>query len=724
MDKLTDYLTRWRLLAAAPLALLLYAGGGLVERGAVILVFLAASAGAVSPKHRETLGAIAAGLVVAAALSLAAHLLLDDFTYRYVWLYSAPGVAWHLKLANLWGGDQGTLLFLTALASLAALRLIRRAGWAGPGGLVLTALFALGATVWSPFIATAPVDLARLTSQGMNAHLLSPWMAFHPPLIFAAFIVFLAPGGAALEALGRGAGDWRLVAPTFMRAGWLILSAGLASGMWWAYEDLTFGQIWHWDPVQTSVFAVWALATAQLHCLRRYRPGGTFSTIHPLLALATGVAALVSMAVTRNTVLASSHRYVGDSSLILFVTAAVLLALAAVAALIASRRISRRHGASDESALLIRIAITGLCLAAVVASGYLAQAFFGAYFGLERPEALKPFFETLSRWSPPAELAELRRAFDQWDVDGYAVNRWLAPLVILLGLTGGHNFMPFRRHWRWLATVGVAGLALLAAFWWMPLETAFTGAGMTSSQTTAIFGWLDAAMVAGLYLAAAALLWVGFALRRHSGRQLARRYFLPVAMIHAGVVLAVISGATATVFDSYAQKMIEYPRDLGKPLLFPGGYSVTISIEEDGYTDAGAFQSVARVGWGLERDGEVVERREGHAIFRDDRPPVRGEQGPIRLMCEILDYRYARYVTDNSRIMHPFIHRGLWRDVQVWFPAVDYRAGLEGAPDPRPTRVPVVLKIYPMMTWLWAGLALALAGAAIIVWRGHRQSNS
>ena len=99
------------------------------------------------------------------------------------------------------------------------------------------------------------------------------------------------------------------------RLGWLILSLGLASGMRWAYEDFTFGQIWHGDPVQTSVFMVWALATAHLHALRRYRPDGSFALTHPLLGLMTGTAALLSMAVTRSPVLASSHRYVGETSL-------------------------------------------------------------------------------------------------------------------------------------------------------------------------------------------------------------------------------------------------------------------------------------------------------------------------------------------------------------------------------------------------------------------------
>ena len=122
----------------------------------------------------------------------------------------------------------------------------------------------------------------------MNAHLLSPWMALHPPLLFAAYVLVLAPFGGALQALARGEGAWPRRYGTWLRAAWLILSSGLFAGMWWAYEDFSFGQFWHWDPVQTSVFVVWALITAQLHGLGRYHPRGRFALLLPGLAALNG----------------------------------------------------------------------------------------------------------------------------------------------------------------------------------------------------------------------------------------------------------------------------------------------------------------------------------------------------------------------------------------------------------------------------------------------------
>ena len=91
------------------------------------------------------------------------------------------------------------------------------------------------------------------------------------------------------------------------------------------------------------------------------------------------------------------------------------------------------------------------------------------------------------------------------------------------------------------------------------------------------------------------------------------------------------------MFDSYAQQVVRYPDDFGEPLMPPAGYEVTVWLEADGIAAGGArgegFRSFAKIGWQLLDDGRVLEGGEGHAIYRDDRPPASGERGPGRLMC-------------------------------------------------------------------------------------------
>jgi len=726
MSAKADRLARWWWLGAPLIAFALYAAGGLAAQGAVLVVVAGSVAAIFLPARRDVFTRLTAMLAVGAVLDLALLLVFDQFQYSYIWRSSHVALPAFYKLANVWGGDEGTLLLLTALAALAAARLTRYRGWAGPGALALVAALAIGAAVWTPFAALPPELIGPDTAhgQGMNAHLVRVWMLLHPPFVFLAFVLFLAPYGAAAQALATGDGDWPVIAARWVRFGWLTLSVGLVAGMWWAYEDFTFGQFWHWDPVQTSVFMVWAFATAHLHTLRRYRDDGAYGRLHPLLGLATGIAALASLVITRYPALASSHRYVGETSFPWLLVLGVVLSLLTLAALIRSRHRHLAPARRTESAVLILVASLTLISCAGVAAAVLGEAYISAALDAPKPEKFKPFFEFLARWTSSAEADQLRALFDQWEVDRYRANALLAPIGIVIGLAGGHNFLPVRRsRVRWAVTVGVALAALIAAFVWQPMAGQFTGKGMTSSNTTAIFPWLDALAVTMAYLGLAALAWGGQALIRHRRHRVVGRYYVPVGAIHFGVVMALLAATVASVFDLYNWRNLSYPDDFEKPVKFPWGYEVTVAVGEEAFVSDGVraeggepgFHAVAEARWSLVRDGLVVEDAEGHAVYRDERAQTFGGLGPVRLMCEIIDYRYARTVSGATQMIDPFIHRGLWRDVQIWLPALEYRVEGEGNMSEMraPSTVPVVLKIYPMMTWMWLGLAITLIGAAV-----------
>jgi cytochrome c-type biogenesis protein CcmF len=88
----------------------------------------------------------------------------------------------------------------------------------------------------------------------------------------------------------------------------------------------------------------------------------------------------------------------------------------------------------------------------------------------------------------------------------------------------------------------------------------------------------------------------------------------------------------------------------------------------------------------------------------------------------MLDYRYARYIRDADYRLDPFIRRGFWRDVQVWLPALDYKLNADGAPERQSTSVTVVIKTSPLISWLWLGLLLALAGGVMMTLFAWRSS--
>ncbi|HEY0836091.1 MAG TPA: cytochrome c biogenesis protein CcsA [Azospirillum sp.] len=656
----------------------------------------------------------AAGVLVALAGDFTLRFLLDDFAVRQVWLYGAPQLAWYVKAAGLWSGEEGTLLLLAALSAVGAARLTRRPGWGGRGALAVALLFTGAALAWYPFAPTSAAELAQRPFVGGNLHLRRVWMLLHPPFIFAAGTLFLLPWAAALEALARGGGEWRGIAAVWVRAGWFVLSLGLASGMWWAYEDFTFGQFWHWDPVQTSVFLVWATATAHLHLLNAYRSDGAYARLHPAIGLATGVLVLLSMVVTRSPQLASSHRYVGETSLPVLAVAAALLALALLGGLAWSLR-RRLAQAGPRPQATMTLAALALLACAGVAGAYLGQAYLGAALGWERPPELKPFYETLARSAVPSELDGLRQAFAQWEPNPFAINRALAAVGALVGLVGFHHFVPLRGRRRWLATLGAAAVLVAGAVWGGALfARLYTGDGMTSGRTVAAFALLDALVVALAGLALALVGWTWRRLRAGVPARVAFGHVVPIAVLHVGVVVALVGLLVATVLDTYSQRILAWPADFDRPQPFADGFAVTIGLSAPQSLPDG-LRSVADIRLTLAERGRVLLERTGHAVALETSAKGAAKaagQGPVRMMCEILDYRYARYAAGKDRLLDPFLHRGLWRDVQVWVPPVAH--GDAGAD------VAVVVKTFPLASWVWVGLALVLLGAAVAGWRKVR----
>lgn len=665
-------------------------------------------AGALRKDWRVIGWRVALGGLVGACAALALHLLADHFQLRYAWLYSSATLPGYLKLSNLWGGDEGALLLLATFCMAATLASERLPGWAGRGTALVAAWYAATAAWLGPFSATPEVWLANQPSQGMNAHLQMIWMSFHAPLVLCAYAWALAPAGAALEALRKGDSVYAGVAAVYSRRAWLLLSAGIGAGMAWAMEDFTFGQLWHWDPVQTSVFAIWALLGAVLHGVRRWRPQGRNGRLLPTLSLLAAAMACLAMAVTRSTVLVSSHRYIGTTSLWSHLLLAALLLGCGLWQWLAGRRElpvqegTARRTASDWT---LEVAVYLFCGSAVFAIGALVQAHIYQWLGLPRPSTLKPFFETLLHWATTDEINSLRRAYNQWDVDGYGLIRWLLPMLALLGLIGGYSFL--RRCGRprigLLATLLVAACMAFIAWHGGLLNADYSGEGMLSQNVVEVLPWLDAAALGGFFLMGSCLLWCGVSLWR--SRRLGNlRYSGGLALVHGGAVLALVGGLAATALNTYRQVTIPAGASVEQWLPVADGMQVRVMPDkvEENYS---GYHALARVEL---RDGDRL--LSGHALFQDGRGLPPAYQGPVRQLCEILDYHYARFASDRGYVLHPFIIRGWSRDLQVWVPASTSLLR-KGASDIESL---VVIRRYPLLSCVWLGLLLMLGGALLL----------
>lgn len=632
---------------------------------------------------RRLAGGCAVALLAGAVVVLEIRFLTGDIGNALVFRHAGGDQPWPLRLAGLWASDQGTLLLMALLLAGMGARWSAGEGWAGRGAQVLALAFAIGTVMWNPFDAT-PAEALNGPRPRHNSHLASPWMAIHPPLLLAALALIIAPAGAACQALARpGQGQWSDLAGGCVRTAWIILGASLAAGMWWAYQDFTFGQFWHWDPAQTAIFAVWMVLTAQIHTHEAHRRsrGLRFAVLHPLLGLAAAILALATMAVIRLPMLASSHRYVGDTSAPLL---AGLAAVLAGAAAMAAWRRPATPAAQPRDALDMAVALMVGC--AAIAVLHLGHALIAALLDLPRPDSLKPFLDMLLRWAAPDEAKALRQAFAQWEPDPVAINLWLLPPVAVLALAGGHALLPRHRRPATAAAILAVGLTIALD----PVTASFGGDGITAAGTVAHLAWIGGLWAALAYLGLACAVRLATALRDRQARPAL------TASLHLGMAVGLASLLAATVFDSVSQRIIRWPEQAATLVALPDGQSVGI------FPPTANTPSAARAVWRLERDGIEVERAEGLVHVRDDVPFPPGLRGSQRMVCEILDYRYARHISGGGHMIDPFIHRGLWRDVQVWLPALE---------SGEPHDLPVVVKTFPLVSWMWGGLAAALLSA-------------
>jgi cytochrome c-type biogenesis protein CcmF len=103
---------------------------------------------------------------------------------------------------------------------------------------------------------------------GLNPLLENIWMIIHPPALFLGYAVALAPFSFAIASLWkREYHSWLKQGIPWTIAGILTLGIGIILGGRWAYESLTFGGFWAWDPVENASLVPWLVLVATLHSM-------------------------------------------------------------------------------------------------------------------------------------------------------------------------------------------------------------------------------------------------------------------------------------------------------------------------------------------------------------------------------------------------------------------------------------------------------------------------
>ena len=245
-------------------------------------------------------------------------LLTDDFRLAYVVQHSYRLQPVAFKVAALWSGQQGSLLFWLWLQALYAFLLARErpermGSLQAPAVAILLAsggFFAgLTAFVASPFV---ELPVAPLDGRGLNPLLQSFWMISHPVLLYLGYVGLSVPFAVAMAALivRRRGNDWIRLTRRWTLTAWTFLSLGIIVGARWAYEELGWGGYWAWDPVENASFMPWLTATAFLHSVMVQERRGMLKRWNIGLILATYSLSIFGTFITRSGILASVHSFV------------------------------------------------------------------------------------------------------------------------------------------------------------------------------------------------------------------------------------------------------------------------------------------------------------------------------------------------------------------------------------------------------------------------------
>ncbi len=108
----------------------------------------------------------------------------------------------------------------------------------------------------------------------LNVLLQNYWMVIHPPILFLGFASTIIPFALAYAGLINKQHDWIKTALPWASFSAGILGLGIMMGAAWAYESLSFGGYWAWDPVENASLVPWITLVAGLHCNVIYKSTG------------------------------------------------------------------------------------------------------------------------------------------------------------------------------------------------------------------------------------------------------------------------------------------------------------------------------------------------------------------------------------------------------------------------------------------------------------------
>jgi len=263
---------------------------------AVYALYRHAQGGSQSWQRLGKIAFILHGLSVFTVIASMFYMMVNHlYEYRYAWEHVSNDLPLRYVWSAFWEGQEGSfLLWMFWHIILCGIILFRNnTKWNSPVAAVILAVQAfthsmilgiyipIGAegfkwginptlllrdTMDIPIFNNAQYLTQIVDGNGLNELLQNYWMTIHPPILFLGFASTTIPFAFAIAGWWmKDYKGWLRPVTTWGVFSAAILGTGILMGGAWAYEALSFGGYWAWDPVENMSLVPWLILIAGVH---------------------------------------------------------------------------------------------------------------------------------------------------------------------------------------------------------------------------------------------------------------------------------------------------------------------------------------------------------------------------------------------------------------------------------------------------------------------------
>jgi len=328
------------------------------------------------------------GLLTACVVIIEVAFASNDFGFKIVQEHSSIETPAFYKLAAMWSSQEGSLLLWAWVLSIAS----SVALWAtrdklreivpyATAVMMGVAAFFTGLMLFAPDVQPfATLSPAPSDGIGLNPLLQHPSMMIHPPMLYSGYVAMTVPFAFAIGALitRRLDAEWIRSTRRFALVAWTFLGFGLLLGARWSYTELGWGGYWAWDPVENAALMPWLVSTAFLHSIMVQEKRGMLKVWNACLVVGSFSMALLGTFLVRSGVLQSIHAF-GDNTVGPYILALIGIVVIGSTLLIVSRLDDLRSPKRIDS-LVSREAV--FLVNNLLLIGLTAVIFWGTFFPL------------------------------------------------------------------------------------------------------------------------------------------------------------------------------------------------------------------------------------------------------------------------------------------------------------------------------------------------------